>query len=100
FAAETGTDEASRAGLARAQAEVGNIQRFLGRLPQAEQAYDRAAALYTRLAAESPGRLEYRRKLALLLERRTHLWEDTGRRPQAEAALGELIEIQRQLAAA
>jgi tetratricopeptide (TPR) repeat protein/tRNA A-37 threonylcarbamoyl transferase component Bud32 len=100
FAAETSTDEASRAGLAHAYYQIGNIQRIRGRMPQAEEAYDRGAELYTRLAAEAPGRTEYRRGLARLLVHRITVWRATGRGGQAEAALRDLVPLQRKWAAA
>jgi serine/threonine protein kinase len=99
FAAETSTDEASRAGLAHAYYQVGNIQRILGRLPKAEEAFNRGAALYTQLNAESPGRLKYRKELANVLSDRAVLWYGTGRGKQAEAALRDLLPLKRQLAA-
>jgi tetratricopeptide (TPR) repeat protein/tRNA A-37 threonylcarbamoyl transferase component Bud32 len=99
FAAETGADEASRAGLARACFWVGTIQRHLGRLAEAEEAYDRGATIYTRLTAESPGRLAYRKGLADVLYDRAVIWNLTGRTRQAEAALRDLVTLKRQLAA-
>src|SRR5205823_10611795 len=98
-AAETGTDEASRAGLANAYVWVGSIQSRLGRVPEAEEALDRGAELYTRLVGEAPGRPEYRKGLARLLANRNELWAATGRGGRAEAALRDLVRSQRQWAA-
>ena len=64
FAPETSTDGASQAGLAKAYRQVGDIQRILGRMAKAAEAYSRGAALYTRLSAPGPGRLGYRKELA------------------------------------
>jgi tetratricopeptide (TPR) repeat protein/tRNA A-37 threonylcarbamoyl transferase component Bud32 len=100
FAAETRTDEASRAGLAHAYHQVGTIQRRLGQRPEAEEAYNRAAELYTQLSAASPGRLDYRKELAEVLFDRARIWNAMGRVRQSEAALRDLVPLTRQLAAA
>lgn len=97
FAAETSTDEASRAGLARACHQVGRIQRILGHVPEAEAAYDRGAELYAQLLAEAPDRAEYRKERARLLTSRCDLWLTTGREARAAESLQALIGIQRQL---
>jgi tetratricopeptide (TPR) repeat protein len=99
FAAETETDEASRAGLAHAYHRVGTIQFILGRLTEAGEAYDRGAELYTRLDSESPGRPEYRKGLARLLTSRNELWAATGRGERAEAGLRDFGRLQRQWSA-
>jgi tetratricopeptide (TPR) repeat protein/tRNA A-37 threonylcarbamoyl transferase component Bud32 len=99
FAAETSTDEESQAGLARAQRQVGSIQNMLGRTTEAEKAYDQSAALWTTLLARSPGRIDYRRNLAVVLTSRISVWMHTGRGVEAEAALREMVRKQRQLTA-
>src|SRR5262249_36737885 len=85
LAGETSTDAASQAGLARAHHQVGEIQKLLGRSTEAEAAYERSAALFTQLLVDAPGRLEYRRELAIVLMRRYMVWNLTGRGEQAEA---------------
>ena len=65
FASETATDEASRAGLAGAYLQTGNILYLLGRMRESEEAIDRSVTAYTELVSET-GRLEYRRKLDAL----------------------------------
>ncbi|MCI0456168.1 MAG: tetratricopeptide repeat protein, partial [Gemmataceae bacterium] len=96
FAAETSTDEASQAGLAKAYHRVGDIQRILGRLPEAEEAYNHGVEIYTQLLALAPGRLEYRKALVRLRNHRINLWLATGRGAQAEAALRDLVQWQKQ----
>jgi tetratricopeptide (TPR) repeat protein len=99
FAAETSTDEASQAGLARSYSRVGDIQWLLRRVPEADVAYDRGAALFTRLAAQTPGRPGYRKALVQTLNNRILILEATGRDGQADAALRDLIRRERQMVA-
>jgi tetratricopeptide (TPR) repeat protein len=99
FAAETRTDETSQAGLARAYSRVGDIQWLLRRVPHAEAAYDRGAALYTRLAAQAPGQPKYRKALVQILNNQILILEATGRNRQADAALRDLIRLERQMVA-
>jgi serine/threonine protein kinase len=99
FAAETSTDEASQAGLANAYHQVGSIQLLLGRMPQAEEAFNRGAALYTQLSAQAPARSEYRKELVRLLNNRILILLGTDRHAQAETALRDLVRLERQLVA-
>ncbi len=99
FASETSKDPASRAGLANAYHRVGIIQRALGRMPQAEVAFDRGAALYAQLTSESPDRLEYRNDLVRLLNNRLLVLTATGRDEEAETALRDLVKREREMVA-
>jgi tetratricopeptide (TPR) repeat protein len=98
FTAETAADETSRANLARAYYQVGNMQRLLGRIPEAEEAYDRSVALYTALADET-GRTVYRKELVRPVNHRNIIRSSTGRGDQAVAALRDLVQMLRGLAA-
>ena len=99
FAAETSTDEASQAGLASAYHQVGNIQRILGRMPEAEEAYNRGVEIYAQLSAAAPGRPEYRKELVRLRNHRIIVWIATGRGEQAETELRDLVRFGRELVA-
>jgi tetratricopeptide (TPR) repeat protein len=99
LAAEMSTDEASQAAVARAYGEVGHIQFLLRRLPEAEAAYDRGAAVYARLLARTPGQLTFRKELARLLNNRYNVLNGTGRHEQADASLRDLVKLERQLVA-
>jgi len=99
FASETATDEASRAGLAGAYLQTGNILYLVGRMRESEEAIDRSVTAYTELVSETD-RLEYRRKLMRSLSQRSTVWHDTGRGEQAVEALRDLVRMQRDLVAA
>src|SRR5262249_54130381 len=96
FAAETATDEASRAGLAKAYCQIGDIQRILGQVAEAEEAYNRSEELYTQLLAETGGRPEYRKMLIRIANHRIKALQTLGRGPQAHAALRDMVQLQKQ----
>src|SRR5262249_41153447 len=62
-----------------------------------EEAYDRGAAVYTRLSAQAPSQPVYRNELALLLNNRILVLNATGRHEQADADLRDLVRLERQL---
>jgi tetratricopeptide (TPR) repeat protein/tRNA A-37 threonylcarbamoyl transferase component Bud32 len=99
FASETATDEASRAGLAGAYLQTGDILYLLGRMRESEEAIDRTVTAYSELVSGT-GRLEYRRKLMRSLSQRAVIWHDLGRGEQAVEALRDLVRMQRDLVAA
>lgn len=99
FAAETSTDETSREGLARAYHQVGDIQRILGRMPQAEEAYNHGAELYSQLSTSTPEQLHHRKELVRLLNHRIIVLDATGRGKQAETALRAVMKLERELVA-
>jgi serine/threonine protein kinase/tetratricopeptide (TPR) repeat protein len=99
FAADTGQDEAARAGVAAAHLRVGNIRRLLGELKAAEAAYQRARELYTGLAAEFPAQPLYRKRLASSQARLADFYGATGRPKEAEEAYRHAADMQKQLAA-
>jgi tetratricopeptide (TPR) repeat protein len=60
FLSERGDDPALREEAARAYNRLGHIRQQLGRLAEAEAAYEKALALHTTLAEEAPGEPRYR----------------------------------------
>jgi tetratricopeptide (TPR) repeat protein len=64
FAADTGQDEATRAGIAAAHLRVGNMRNRLGLREAAETAYISARQLFTQLIADFPTVPAYRKGLA------------------------------------
>jgi serine/threonine-protein kinase len=99
FAADTGQDEAARAGAMDACSRVAQFQRLLARPREAEAAYRRALQIGEGLSTDFPATSAYRSKLAsahwglgwaLLL---------AGRAQEAEASHRTALQINRSLAA-
>jgi serine/threonine protein kinase len=108
FAADTGQDEASRAGSALAYERVGYIRALLGEHQDAEGAWERGRTLYVALVADFPNNPSHREGLAEIymdfgdLYRRTSRIqgaERTSRIQEAEKMLEQSLTIYRSLAA-
>ncbi len=100
FAADTGQDEESRAGVAQAYLRVGGIRKALGQRKDAEAARERGRELYAGLVADFPDTPAYRRELARAYSQLGYLYRTTtGRTPKAEAALRQSLDILRDLVA-
>jgi tetratricopeptide (TPR) repeat protein len=97
FAADTGQEEESRAGVAQAYRRAGVIRHRLGRRPEAEAAWDRSRELYAGLAADFPRVPAYREELARTHHHLGTHYSDTGRLREAEAALRQGLTIRRGL---
>src|SRR5207245_11765748 len=65
FAADTGQEEDSRAGVAAAYLRVSNIRRLLGQAVEAETAFREAIRLHQQLLADFPTLPRYRSALAV-----------------------------------
>jgi tetratricopeptide (TPR) repeat protein len=99
FAADTGQEEESRAGVERAHYRVGFIRQQLGQWKEAEAAWERGRELGARLVADFPGVPDYRRNLARTHRRLGHLYSRTDRPTEAEATFRQGLTILRNLAA-
>jgi serine/threonine protein kinase len=93
FAADTGQDEASRAGVAAAYARVGQIQARLGQLAAAEAAWRASSNRYALLAAEFPAVVGYRQRLANAHAQLGRVYQDLGRRAEAEAEVRKALPL-------
>jgi tetratricopeptide (TPR) repeat protein len=98
YAADTGQEEESRAGVAHAYGRVGCIRGRLGQRKEAEAAWVRSRELYARLVADFPFIPAYRQGLADNDMFLGVLYDETGRGPEAEAAFGESLNGYRKLA--
>jgi tetratricopeptide (TPR) repeat protein len=84
---------------ARAYRRIAEIQRKLGKAPQAEKAYKRAAESFQELADQFPEAPEYRHELAdTLYKLGDHLGE-TGSIPEAGSAYNRALDLQEKLVA-
>jgi serine/threonine-protein kinase len=83
---------------ALASKRLGDIHRLLGEYEPAREAYDRAIALLTRLAAANPADPEYRHALADSYTYRGEVLRMTGRTGDAEKDYLEARNILRRLA--
>jgi eukaryotic-like serine/threonine-protein kinase len=99
FAAETGSDEASRHGVAGAYRNVGRIRRRLGQAPGAEALFRQAAERYADLAADFPANPLYRQELAACHSDRGNALADTSRVQESLAAYAEARAVLKQLVA-
>jgi serine/threonine-protein kinase len=99
FAAETGQDEATRAGVAKANFRVGSIRERLGQLAEAQPVFERARDLYAALAADFPAEADYESALARSQNRLGKLLTAIGRPKHAEAAFRDALPLYKQLAA-
>jgi serine/threonine-protein kinase len=98
FARDTGRDEETRAGVARASQRVGQIRFKLGQLAEARDAFARGRDLMARLAAEAPARPEYRLALAGLHNNLGTLAWTAGQSREAESSFREAAAVYRRLA--
>jgi hypothetical protein len=99
FAAQTGRDEETRAGVADAHLRIGVIHYRLGEHRAAEEAYRHAQVLYAQLATDFPMQFDFRQRLARSSNNLGNLLKDAGRLPEAESAYREALAVQTQLAA-
>jgi serine/threonine-protein kinase len=98
LARDTGQEEASRAGVARAYARVGRIRGMLGQKAEAADAYLRSSELYQQLAAEFSTVPGYRRDLARTLDDLGDLMRSGDRLDKAEEAYRKALTLQKELA--
>jgi serine/threonine protein kinase len=98
LARDTGQEEASRVGVARAHLRVGNIRQKLGQAAEAEAAYLRADNAYDRLVADFPAVPQYRQELASCRNNLDVLFIDTGRVSEAERSYRSALMLDQQLA--
>jgi serine/threonine protein kinase len=99
FAADTGQDEAARAGVAGAYFRVGSIRSRLGQGAEAEAAYARSRDLYQQLAIDFPAIPAYREGFARCQNTLGLLLAATGRVSDAEAAFRVALAARERLAA-
>jgi tetratricopeptide (TPR) repeat protein len=99
FAEETGQEEATRAGVARAFLNVGNIRYRLGQHREAEAAYRRSQEVYAPLVADFPSSAEYRRELAQSHNNLAVLLLETGRIKEAKQGFDDALQMRAKLAA-
>jgi len=97
FAADTGQQEESRAGVANAHSRVAHIRSVLGEGKQAEAAWLLARDLYTRLVADFPGVPVYRRDLARVHQDLAILYSRAERAQEAQAEYDRCLSIGRSL---
>ncbi|HEV3256885.1 MAG TPA: protein kinase [Gemmataceae bacterium] len=93
FARENRAQRGMRADTATAYRRVGDIQRALKRLPEAETAYREAIALLGSLATEHPEATEHRLELAGDHLRLGDLLTSAGRAGEAKEAYGRAAEL-------
>jgi serine/threonine-protein kinase len=99
FAALPGDAADQRAIRAEGHFRVGLVRARLGELKEAEAAYREALGLYKQLAADLPGRPEFREHLARSHRNLGNLLMDTGRPKEAEATYADALVIYQVLAA-
>jgi serine/threonine protein kinase/tetratricopeptide (TPR) repeat protein len=100
LARDTGQEQASRAGVARAYFRIGYIRHRLGQAASAEAAYKRACKLYQQLAADYATGPIYRVNLASSYNNLGRLLQaQNGRRQDAERAFQAALELRRRLVA-
>jgi serine/threonine protein kinase len=97
FAADTGQQEESRAGVANAHARVGYIRAVLGERKEAEAAWQRARDLYAGLVADFPGIPVYRRDLARVHLDLAIIYAAAERGQEAQAEYDQCLRIERGL---
>jgi tetratricopeptide (TPR) repeat protein len=98
LARDTGQEEATRAGVARAYLRVANIRSRLGQTVEAEGAYLRSRELYEQLAAEFCAAPVYRQELATTHNNLANLLAATGRTQDAEVAYRNALDLKKHLA--
>jgi serine/threonine protein kinase/tetratricopeptide (TPR) repeat protein len=97
FAAETGQDQASRHGVARAYRNAGRIRRRLAQAPDAEALFRLAADRYARLADDFPDNPLYRQELAACHSDRGNALSEMSRAHEALTAYGDALAVQNPL---
>jgi tetratricopeptide (TPR) repeat protein len=97
FAADTGQNEESRAGVAHAYGRVAFIRNQLGQLKESEAAWLRCRELYSALSADFPAVVDYRQKQAKVDIMLCILYRQTRRVDLAEAFINRALNIYRQL---
>ncbi|HVK12059.1 MAG TPA: serine/threonine-protein kinase [Gemmataceae bacterium] len=99
FAADTGQDEESRAGVAGAFYRVGFIRQRLGQWAAATAAWEACRDLCVALVADFPQAPDHRHHLTNTLGNLGNLYRSTGRVPEAEATLRQGMATGRALVA-
>jgi tetratricopeptide (TPR) repeat protein len=99
FAREYSSDPSMRLETARAYRRIAEIQRKLGKAPQAEQAYKKAAESFQKLADQFPEAPEYRHELADTLHKSGDHLAETGSIPEAGSAFDRALDLQEKLVA-
>jgi serine/threonine protein kinase len=99
FAAIQGDDAVSRAARAEGRFRVGGMRYRLGELKEAKADFDAALGIQMQLAADFPGRPEFRHDLAGSYNSRGMVLRVTGRITEAEDDWNEVLNICKQLAA-
>jgi tetratricopeptide (TPR) repeat protein len=99
FAAETGQEEESRAGVAQAYSRVGFIRDRLGQRGEALAAWERTRELHARLVADFPAVPAHRQGLARSHRNLAVVYAETSRGREAESAYGEALTHFRNLVA-
>jgi serine/threonine protein kinase len=97
---QAGEDPATAAGLGQAEGRFGNLRSEMGRIDQAEPAYRRKIAIFTRLADQYPQDPQYRRLLAKGHSDLGVVLGEAGRTDKARDELNEAVRQTRSLAAA
>jgi eukaryotic-like serine/threonine-protein kinase len=98
FAASTGQEEESRAGVARAYWRVGSIRHRLGIAAEAEKAYRQAVTFYEQLSRDFPTVPDYRRELAATQSNLGLLRQERRQLATAQAAFEQALTVRQQLA--
>jgi eukaryotic-like serine/threonine-protein kinase len=99
FAREYGSDPRMRLETDRAYRRIGEIQHKLGKTPQAERAFKRAAESLQELVDQFPEVPEYRQELADTLQKLGNQLGDMGSIPEAQSAHRRALNLQEKLAA-
>jgi tetratricopeptide (TPR) repeat protein/tRNA A-37 threonylcarbamoyl transferase component Bud32 len=100
FAADTGQEEESRAGVARAYARLGQIHGRLGQVAEAEGAFERAREAFAALVRDHPDEVAYQLGLAACFSGLGELHAGTARLEHAEKELLESARLHRSVAQA
>ena len=99
FAAEPGSDPETRAASAKAHGRVGTMHSKMGRPQEAEAFWLKAAALYGKLAAETPDPVAYLAEQSGYLHKAAVVAFEAGRLKEAERVFRSNLEIERGLIA-
>jgi serine/threonine protein kinase/tetratricopeptide (TPR) repeat protein len=99
FAADVGSDEETRVGVAQAYYRVGYIRHRLGEYQEAENAHREAIALGQKLVVDYPGTPQYRISLPTGTNGLGILLQDMNRWSEAEKAFRDTLALYQKLAA-
>ncbi len=99
FAADTGQDEESRAGVARAYGRVGVIHNLLSQQQEAEVAWKRSIDLYAKLVDDHPAVPAYREEFAQVLSGLSSVYFQTSHFDESRAAREQNLTVHRSLVA-